>query len=228
MSAINPPIGDIALTDSRPHDAWMTTSDGTFIDIHSKLQSFDDVFRFFLRVEREFDRKSYCNGANAGGRWIYQIYSEEFITKLADLLQDVLLRTNSQRPVLEVMAGDGLLSHYLQPRLPRPIIPTDSKTSRDGIGFPKSVERIDAVEAIAKYKPSIVLMSWEPFYSDTSFYIIKTGIPIIWIGDPNSCAVGSKIHQTAHDRYVFPYLLGRNDDFINEEFRTEVRVFNGP
>ena len=214
------------MKDRTTDDDWMITSDGTLIDIHSKLRSFDDVCRFFLRVEQEFDRKSYCNGANAGGRWIYQIYSEEFIENLANLLQDILASTSSQNPILEVMAGDGLLSQYLQPRLSRTIIPTDSKTSRDGIEFPKSVERIDALHAISKYNPSIVLMSWEPFYSDTSFSVIETEITTIWIGDPNSCAVGSEIHHMEHERFELPYLLGRNDEFTKKKFHTVVRVFN--
>lgn len=210
------------------HDSWMTTSDGTFIDIHDGLRTYDEVIRFFTKVEQEFDRKKYCNGENTGGRWIYQILTLEFVKDLAALLNAIRSNDTRNGPILEVMAGDGLLSHYLQPLLTSQIISTDAKTSRDQIEFPKSMEQLDALEAIAKYEPSLVLMSWEPFYSDTSRTIIETGIPTVWIGDPRACAVSSSIHEIEHLNHASPFLLGRHDDFTTAQFRTELRVYNHP
>ncbi|MFW9979695.1 MAG: hypothetical protein ACFFEJ_16550 [Candidatus Thorarchaeota archaeon] len=216
------------MTGQDPDDTWMTTVDGIFIDIHSELRSFNDVLRFFRRVEQDFDRKEYCNGRNAGGRWIYQIYSKEFITDLTTLIHSIQSGNGNDGPILEVMAGDGRLTHFLQPLLSQRIIPTDAKTSRDGIEFPKGMEKVEALEAIRKHNPSLILMSWEPFYSDTSQSIIEKDVPFVWIGDPNSCAASSNIHQMEYDIHDSPFLLGRHDDFTRGEFRTAVRIFNRP
>jgi len=204
----------------------MITSQGVFIDIHSELFPYTQVVKFFTRVEKEFDRKKYCNGANLGGRWIYQIYSKEFIRDLAELIQEMLVSCKGQGPILEVMAGDGLLSKYIEPFISKQLIATDAKTSRDMIQFPKSVEKIDALEAIQKYNPILIIMSWEPYFSDISQNVVNTGIPTIWIGDPNACAVSSSIHEVECENHSSPYLLGRNDDFTESEFRTVVKLFN--
>ena len=49
-----------------------------FIDIHKELLSFEQVLEFFKHIEKEGEVKDYCNGANAGGRWIFQIVLQLF------------------------------------------------------------------------------------------------------------------------------------------------------
>ncbi len=212
--------------DSNNRDDWMTNGHGVFIDIHDTLRPYEDVTRFFRKVERDFDRRAYCNGSNTRGRWIYQIYSIEFIRNLSNLIERVYVASHSSGPILEVMAGDGLLGRFVEQFSNHRIISTDAKTSRDNIGFPKSVIRLDALSAVTEYDPSVVVMCWEPFYSDVSLEIVAGRKPVIWIGDPLSCAVSSDIHRMDHIAHHSPYLLGRHDNFTNRTFRTVVKIFN--
>lgn len=214
-------------SDSSESD-WMINESGIYIDIHGKLRPFDDVLAFFQRIEREYDVKEYCNGSNSGGRWIYQIYSREFITEIADILNTFQGTVNRSGQILEVMSGDGKLSEFLKPSLEKGIFATDSKTSRDNIEFPKWVECIDAIQAVKKYKPSVVVMCWEPFYSDVSSEIIESGVPLLWIGDPSSSAVGTSLSEWKHK--VIPTLFGlsRHDAFNKRVHKTVARLYNYP
>jgi len=207
-----------------PH--WMLDENGVFIDIHGELREYHEVLSFFKRVQVEFDVKEYCNGSNAGGRWIYQIYSQEFINALAVIIHDILASNDNDGPILEVMSGDGKLSEFLRSQVNGQIITTDAKTSRDAIEFPKWIEKIDALEAIDRYKPSVVVMCWEPFYSDVSSEVIKKGFPTIWIGDPSSSAVSTGFSETEHELVKVQYALCRHDDFLTGKHRTITRLFN--
>ena len=210
--------------DSTPD--WMQNEDDVFIDIHDELRSFSEVLSFFKRVEAEFDVVKYCNGSNSGGRWIYQIYSQEFIEDLSGLLNRITNSTDANGPILEVMSGDGKLSEFLRSRLNNDIVTTDSKTSRDNIGFPKWVEKLDAIDAITRYSPRTVLMSWESFYSGISNEIVEKGIPTVWIGDPSRSSVDTGLEDKEHLTIQSDYLLGRSDKFAQQEHKTVIRLFN--
>lgn len=204
----------------------MRTSQGEYVDIHGELHSYGEVLTFFKVIETESDQKRYCNGKNAGGRWIYQIYNKEFILALAEVINNLAESSQMEGDVLEVMSGDGQLTTFLRPYVRRSIIATDAKTSRDNIAFPKWVEQIDAVDAVARYFPAVVLMCWEEYYSDISVKIVKKGIPAVWIGDPGSCAVSSGLENIEHHLVKCPYLLGRHDNVSEGQFRTVMWVFN--
>jgi hypothetical protein len=204
----------------------MLDEHGIFIDIHNELRSYKEVYSFFKRVEIESDVVRYSNGSNAGGRWVYQIYSKEFISDISKIITKIINSIQKEGPILEVMSGDGKLSEFLKQSLDRDIIATDSKTSRDNIEYPKWVERLDAIDAVQNYSPSIILMSWEPFYSDTGVSIVELGIPTLWVGDPSRSAVGTALEEKKHVKMHSEFLLGRNDSFENNEFRTEIRLFN--
>ena len=206
----------------------MINDNGVFIDIHEKLRPYEQVISFLSRVEEEFSIKKYCNGANEGGRWIYQIYSIEFIRDLSVLMESVLVKVHSKGTVLEVMAGDGMLSHYLSCMGSVNPIPSDNKSSRDDIAFSKDMETVDAIEAVRKYTPALVLLSWEPYYSDISLSLVESGIPVIWIGNPDACAVSSHIHDIDYVRHESSYLLGRHDCIETNDFKTQIRVYNLP
>ncbi|MFW9910079.1 MAG: hypothetical protein ACFFEF_16100 [Candidatus Thorarchaeota archaeon] len=213
------------LTKNSPAD-WMIDANDAFIDIHHELRPYAEVVSFFRRVEEEFNVTEYCNGANSGGRWVYQIYSKEFITDISAILNRITKLSSSPGPILEVMSGDGKLAEFLHSGIDIDIIATDSKESRDNIAFPKWVVKVDAISAIERYSPSVVLMSWEPFYSDTSSIIVERGIPLLWIGDPSRSAVGSSLETKPHSIIHSDYLLGRNDSFAKKEYRTVIRLFN--
>ncbi|MDF1538733.1 MAG: hypothetical protein P1Q69_07505 [Candidatus Thorarchaeota archaeon] len=205
---------------------WMHDENGVFIDIHRELREYHEVLSFFKRIQRESSVKEYCNGSNAGGRWIYQIYSDEFIDEIAGIINELLNSNNYKGPILEVMSGDGKLSEFLRPKVNVQTIVTDAKTSRDNIEFPKWIETKDAIEAIDQYNPSIVVMCWEPFYSDVSLDVIKRRIPTIWIGDPSSSAVSTGLSEMDHKQIIAQYALCRHDDFLTGEYRTVIRLFN--
>ncbi|TFH09501.1 MAG: hypothetical protein E4H14_04370 [Candidatus Thorarchaeota archaeon] len=203
----------------------MYTSSGEFIDVHSELLHFDQVLELFIHIEKEGAVKEYCNGANAGGRWIFQIYSREFIELVSNTVEKILIESKHPGPVLEVMSGDGKLSEFLKPLVDRTMITTDAKTGRDNIEHPKWVEEIDAVEAHSKYDPSLIIISWEPFYSTTSIELVEKGTPLIWIGNPESCAVGSGISKLPSVQIDSEYLLCRHDNFTDRKHLSRFRAF---
>ena len=206
---------------------WMYNGNGELIDIHKELLSFEQVLEFFKHVEKEGRIKEYCDGSNAGGRWIFQIYSREFIELLSNIVAKILKGSGHTGPVLEVMSGDGKLSEFLKPLVNRTIIATDAKTGRDNIEHPKWVEEIDAIEAFSKYDPSVIIMVWEPFYSSTGVELIekRTGTPILWIGNPDSCGVGSEISELPCVQIDSEYLLCRHDNFSDRKHLSRFRAF---
>ncbi|MFW9794851.1 MAG: hypothetical protein ACFFEE_11140, partial [Candidatus Thorarchaeota archaeon] len=145
---------------------------GEYLDIHNKLLPYAVVHLFFQGLEKKGDVKSYCNGANVAGRWIFQIFNREFVEELAQILNRALGRRKKKPPVLEVMSGDGRLTEFLQPLIKRQCIATDSKDGRYNIEYPKWVEKLDAIEAVDKYSPSFVIMCWEPYLSLTGIEIV--------------------------------------------------------
>ncbi len=204
---------------------WMYMNNGEFIDIHAELLPFDQVIEFFKHVEKEGNIKEYCDGANTRGRWIFQIYCREFIELLSNVIEKILKGSKHPGPVLEVMSGDGKLSEFLKPFVNRPIITTDAKTGRDNIEHPKWVEGIDAIEAYSKYEPSLIIISWEPFYSSTSVDLVEKGSPLLWIGNPDSCAVSSGISELPSVQIDSEYLLCRHDNFADRKHLSRLRAF---
>ena len=204
---------------------WMYTEEGEFIDIHKEILPFDQVLEFFKHVEKEGMIKEYCDGANERGRWIFQIYSREFVELMSNVIEKILKGSKHPGPVLEIMSGDGKLSEFLKPLVDTTIITTDAKTGRDNIEHPKWVEEIGAIEAYSKYDPSLIIMVWEPFYSTTSIDLVEKGTPILWIGNPDSCAVGSGISELPSVQIDSEYLLCRHDNFADRKQHSRFRAF---
>jgi hypothetical protein len=194
-------------------------------DIHGSLLPYSEVLEFFEQLERTGDVKSYCNGSNVAGRWIFQIFNREFIEEFAAVLNNALGRRRKNPPVLEIMSGDGRLTEFLQPLVKRCCIATDSKDGRYNIGYPKWVETLDAMDAIAKYSPSFVIMCWEPYLSMTGIEIVKLGIPLAWIGNPKMCG-HTDIFENIHIPFESKFALSRHDFFAAREFKTDIFFFN--
>lgn len=194
-------------------------------DIHSTLVSFEEAFTFFEQLERDDAVKSYCNGANKSGRWIFQIYNHEFISELAAVIAASLEATNNAAPILEVMCGDGRLSEFLQPYVDNQLIATDAKDGRYNIAYPKWVETLDALDSVSRYDPSLVLISWEPYLSMTGLEIIRTRVPTIWIGNPEMCG-HPDIFEPPHIALRSCYALSRHDSFVKRDFKTDIFLFN--
>ncbi len=205
--------------------SWMRDSTGEFIDIHKDLLTYDQALSFFQTVEAEADVKEYCNGSNAGGRWVFQIFNKEFVAELAEVIREALVSTRGKGPVLEVMAGDGRLTEFLRPLVNREITATDSKDGRYDIAYPKWVEKMDALDSIEHYHPSFLVISWEPFLSETGLKAIDKRVPTAWIGNPEQCGhvdLFKKKYIEKHSRYA----LCRHDSFAEGKFVSDVFLFN--
>jgi hypothetical protein len=198
---------------------------GEHIDIHSELLSYAEVLRFFQELEQSGAVKSYCNGSNVSGRWIFQIFNKEFIEELAQVINRALGRRRKKPPVLEVMSGDGRLTEFLRSLIKRQCIATDSKDGRYNIGYPKWVETLDAMDAISKYSPAFIIICWEPYLSMTGIDIAKTGVPTAWIGNPNMCG-HTDIFEQPHIPLQSRYALSRHDYFLAKDFKTDIYFFN--
>lgn len=207
---------------------WICPGTSQYIDIHGELYEYEKVLSFFETVENEFDVLKYCSGANAAGRWIFQIYSKEFIQELADVINDALATLGDSQPVLEVMGGDGRLSEFLKAEVSSEIICTDSRQGEYDIAYPKWVLQMSALESVERFHPSVVIMSWEPFFSAAGGDIVDSGVPTVWIGDRNHCAVHSEMFSKPHIRMTSEFALGRKDSFSRREFKTDIYLFNWP
>ncbi len=196
-----------------------------FFDIHRELLLYAEVLRFFQELEQRGEVKSYCNGSNVAGRWVFQIFSIEFVEELAQVINKVVGRRKKNPPVLEVMSGDGRLIEFLQPMIKRRCIATDSKDGRYNIAYPKWVEKIDAMEAVRKYSPSFVIICWEPFLSTAGIDIVKSGVPTAWIGNPNKCG-HTDIFEQPYIPMESKHALSRHDFFLEKDFKTDIFFFN--
>lgn len=86
-------------------------------------------------------------------RGIYCFYSLELVKALAALVGD--------RPALEIAAGDGTLSRFLQARGVR-VQATDDRSWSHAVQYPADVEPLDAAEALRRHRPRAVLCSFPP------------------------------------------------------------------
>ncbi len=205
---------------------WARVHSGEYIDIHAELHPYQRVLSFFERIEQEFDVLKYCSGANAGGRWIFQIFSIEFVQQAATHINRAQAISSDMRPVLEVMSGDGKLTEFLKPYLNLSIVATDARLGEYEIEYPKWVEKADAMDSVRRLNPSVVLLCWEPFFSTVGAEIVDTGTPTIWIGDRRNCAVHSDMFERDFIKTENPYALGRKDSFAARQFETDVYLFN--
>ena len=86
-------------------------------------------------------------------RGIWCFYSLELVRGLATLLEG--------RPSLEVAAGDGTLARFLR-AAGADVRASDDQSWARPDGYPPDVERLDAVEAVARHRPGAVLCSFPP------------------------------------------------------------------
>ena len=209
-------------------NSWTRSSSSEYIDVHERLLPYQRVLDFFEAIESEYEVLKYCSGNNEKGRWIFQIYSIEFINDLVDLLNDFQSTRNPHGIVLEVMSGDGKLTEFLTPLVKSKMIASDARIGSYGIAYPKWVEILDAIDAVSTYQPDVVVMVWEPFYSSIGLEIADSGSPMIWIGDRRHSAVHSGLFEKDHIRVNSKYALGRHDSFSTRNFETDVYLFNWP
>ncbi|MCX7204387.1 MAG: SAM-dependent methyltransferase [Proteobacteria bacterium] len=86
-------------------------------------------------------------------RGIYCFYSRELIAGLAQMI--------GTRSCLEIAAGDGTLSRFLSDA-GVDITASDDFSWGKVVQYPDAVQRLDAVAAIARFNPQVVICSWSP------------------------------------------------------------------
>jgi hypothetical protein len=87
---------------------------------------------------------------------IYCFYTRPLIEGLATLIHEI-----GPGPALEIAAGDGTLSRFLN-RAGTPVQASDDHSWSHSIAFPPDVERLDANAALGRHNPRVVLCSWPP------------------------------------------------------------------
>lgn len=88
-----------------------------------------------------------------GQKGIYCFYSQKLVKELAQLIGDT--------ECLEIGAGDGTLTQFLTEQGVT-CRATDDYSWSKYIQYPLSVEKLEAKQALNKYKPATVLCSWPP------------------------------------------------------------------
>ncbi|QCG99408.1 SAM-dependent methyltransferase (plasmid) [Azospirillum sp. TSA2s] len=96
---------------------------------------------------------------------IYCFYSKELITHLAGLI--------GSRPCLEIAAGDGTLTRFLQD-VGVSIIATDSHSWQSSVTYSDSVIKLDARAALRMHKTKVVLCSWPPANNAFERFVFET------------------------------------------------------
>lgn len=84
---------------------------------------------------------------------IYCFYSKPLIEALARLI--------GGRECLEIAAGDGTLSRFLAAEGAR-VTATDDHSWKHAVTYPDTVLKLDAAQALKRFKPSVVICSWPP------------------------------------------------------------------
>jgi len=115
---------------------------------------------------------------------IYCFYSRELITELKKII--------GERSCLEIAAGDGTLSRFLTNQGVQTIATDDGSWSH-AINYPQSIVKLDAKEALHRYKPQIVLCSWPPAANsfEKQVFVTRSVQKYIMIGSRHQFAAGN-------------------------------------
>ncbi|PJJ06769.1 hypothetical protein CLU90_5740 [Janthinobacterium sp. 67] len=103
---------------------------------------------------------------------IYCFYSDAFVRRVAEII--------GERSCLEIAAGDGTLSRFLRQEGIQ-VRATDNYSWHDRISFPADVERLEAIAAIRKYAPEVVLCSWPPSQNNFEREVFQTASVRIYL-----------------------------------------------
>ncbi|MBP9815539.1 MAG: hypothetical protein KBC63_04425 [Candidatus Levybacteria bacterium] len=198
----------------------------------SYLPKHEAVYRaFVLKKYFSVDWRRFCtNYVNP----IFEFLNEEHLNALSDYLiqRSEALGASDDSPVsiLEVGAGNGRLSHFLQEQLnlkfPGKANITATDSGKLGLESVFPVEKIDHEKALKKYKPKIVICSWMPNRVDftESFRAAKSVNEYILIGEADGGCCGddwltwgisSSLGENRNgNKKVAPYIA---DGFVREK-----------
>jgi len=152
-----------------------------------RLPTYGEISSFF----REYNVDPFLIAHEYG---VFQFWNVEYIDCLAKEINKLV----GSQLVLEVAAGDGMLSHYLRQRRVN-IIATDSAEWYNTVKRRDKVELLDAVAAIRKYRPIIVIASWLPYEAEIDIAIFDENAHyIILIGEENGATGSPKFWNTEY------------------------------
>ena len=139
--------------------------------------------------------------------------------RLVNVIADEL--KNAEEPIVEVFAGAGWLSYFINCVSEKKVIPSDICSKGDTKSWfrhersyaPIEIETIDALEHIEKVKPKTLIMSY-PIYNDPlAFNVIKRfielgGTKLIYHGEiDGNCATEQFFEYIDHfeSKWLIPY-----------------------
>ncbi len=130
----------------------------------------------------------------------FQFWNKEYISELACEIRKLV----GDRLVLEVCAGDGLLTKWLKEEGIN-IIATDNFQWEIPILFP--VERIDAIAAARRYKPYLIIASWIECDTDLDVQLLNENCDcLIIIGEGEGGCTGSEgFWKKYEEKYTLRY-----------------------
>jgi hypothetical protein len=149
---------------------------------------------------------------------IYCFYSRELVARLAELI--------GTRRVLEVAAGDGTLSRFLQARGVK-ISATDDYSWPDRIHYPESVARMDAVTALRQHAPEVVICSWPPARNTFEREIFRTKSVQMYlvIGSQHRFASGNWSDYEAQTQFTLERSDALSGLVLPPELGSQVLIF---
>ncbi len=175
--------------------------DPNYLPTHSAIQAAFGTTTNPLTPDWCRDWWDFCRGnyRDEEGVLVFELLNEEYLEALVDYLVErfELYEAGTDFPIkiLEVGAGNGRLTHFLSEKLEQRapglfnIVATDSGEWRLQPDF--EVEKLNHQQALEKYRPHIVIMSWMPANTDLTkdFRACDSVWEYILIGeaDSNTC-----------------------------------------
>jgi hypothetical protein len=133
---------------------------------------------------------------------IHQVYNLEFINELAGEIRKL-----PESGIVEICAGRGDLSHRLGKQGVH-IIATDDYSWE--LSTPDRVEKLSHREALAKYKPEIVLASWIPYRSRIGFDVLDFPSVRYFIDIEEDVGAASWLTREIYERNDFERIYLKN------------------
>ncbi len=126
---------------------------------------------------------------------IYCFYSKELVRGLAKLI--------GPADCIEIGAGDGTLTRLLIEAGVN-CLATDDYSWSQYIQYPASVEKLDARQALDKYRPQVVICSWPPPGNSFEKLILNADSVSLYItiGTRNALYSGDHAHYATQQRFT--------------------------